>query len=226
MGWRKEERPALGSGMQEASGEARLWGQGKGPHCTAGRREAGFCSPTVCPGQGAPAEVLQTCLVSPFQSLFPKGQLNSCGHLPHPLFCMSLSVSPTSTLTMPPRTCPSPLPLPQCLPLAAARSTIPGNDHEVLPTGCAGSACILQLAEQIGPCWLRSHSWVCCRVLGSHGHALKQGEPTHTSVGEPQARHAGARTGVAPAEQEAPQETADGPGRGGHGGGPRTPHCL
>lgn len=72
MGWRKEERPALGSGMQEAGGEARLWGQGKGPHCTAGRREAGFCSPTVCPGQGAPAEVLQTCLVSPFSISLPK----------------------------------------------------------------------------------------------------------------------------------------------------------
>lgn len=211
--------------MQEAGGEARLWGQGKGPHCTAGRREAGFCSPTVCPGQGAPAEVLQTCLVSPFSISLPK-RTAKLMWASSPSTFLHVSVSPTSTLTMPPRTCPSPLPLPQCLPLAAARSTIPGNDHEVLPTGCAGSACILQLAEQIGPCWLRSHSWVCCRVLGSHGHALKQGEPTHTSVGEPQARHAGARTGVAPAEQEAPQETADGPGRGGHGGGPRTPHCL
>lgn len=140
--------------------------------------------------------------------------------------CVSLSLLPPPWPCLPGRTCLSPpWPLPQRLPLVAVRAPSQGMTEKSFPWARQGVTASLQLAEQIARGWLGPHCWVCCRVWGSHGHAHEQGTPTRTSVGEPQAGHAGARTGAAPAKQEAPQEAADGPGRGDHAGGSRARGC-
>lgn len=109
-------------------------------------------------------------------------------------------------------------------PLAAARAPSQGRTMKSFPWAVQGVTASLQRAELTAWGWPGPHSLVCCRGWGSHGRAHEQGIPTHTSVGEPQTGHAGARAGAAPMKQEAPQEAADGPGRGSHAGGPREPH--
>lgn len=88
---------------------------------------------------------------------------------------------------------------------------------KVLPKGCAGSDRI-PLAGRTdclglpGAPWLESPRVQVPPPPPRKTRAHTQGTHYPTSVGEPQAGHAGARAGTASVEQEAPQEAADGPG--------------
>lgn len=132
---------------------------------------------------------------------------------------MSLSLPPPPSWDLP---LPSQFP-----PLTAAGAPSREMTVKSFPRAVWVVTASLWLAEETARGWLGPHSWGRdVTASWAPTDAPWNRASTSTSVGEPQAGHAGARAGAAPAEQEAPQEAADGPGRGGHAGEPRAPRCL